>query len=111
MTDEPVTVLVTGPTGETMRRLAETVVEDRLAACVNLVDGVTSIYRWEGQLQADSEVLAIMKTTRDRLPSLQLRVHDLHPYDVPEFIAVPIIDGSAAYLDWVFRSVCDASDE
>jgi periplasmic divalent cation tolerance protein len=111
MSADPVVVLVTGPAGDEMRTLAEQVVSARLAACVNLVDGVVSVYRWEGAVQTDREVLAVMKTTRDRLPALRNRVVALHPYDVPEFVAVPIVDGSKEYLDWMCRAVEDERTE
>ena len=111
MSSDPVAVLVTGPADERMRALAERVVSDRLAACVNLVDGMVSVYRWEGAVHSEREVLAVMKTTRDRLPSLQERVLELHPYDVPEFIVVPIVAGSEEYLDWMCRAVEDAEAE
>jgi len=98
-------VLLTGPDRDTMERLARTLVEERLAACVNLLDGLRSIYRWEGSVEQADEVLAIVKTTRDRLGALERRVRELHPYDVPEIIALPVEGGSEAYLDWVSESV------
>jgi len=108
---DPVAVLVTGPPGSDMRGLAEHVVSDQLAACVNLVEGVVSVYRWKGAVHADDEVLAVMKTTRDRLPALRDRVMELHPYDVPEFVAVEIVSGSEEYLDWICRAVHNESTE
>ena len=75
--------------------------EERLAACVNLLPGVRSIYRWEGEVQDDGEVLLIVKTREDALPALTARVVALHPYDVPEVIALPVAGGSDAYLAWL----------
>jgi periplasmic divalent cation tolerance protein len=76
-------------------------VEGRLAACVNLLPAMESVYRWEGAVETEQERQLIIKTTRDRTASLWERVRELHPYDVPEFIVVPILDGNAAYLRWV----------
>ena len=94
-------VLVTAPDAEVGERLARALVEERLAACVNLVPGVQSIYRWEGSVRSDSEVLLVVKTTADRTAALAARVEALHPYDVPEVLELPIAGGSPAYLDWV----------
>ncbi len=94
-------VLVTAPDVELGGRLARTLVEERLAACVNLVPQVHSIYRWEGKLQEDAEVLLVIKTRADRVAALAQRVTALHPYALPEIIALPVLDGNAAYLRWV----------
>jgi periplasmic divalent cation tolerance protein len=84
--------------------LGQSVVEERLAACANVVPGLTSIYRWEGKLCRDREVLVIMKTRRPRFQTLARRVRALHPYSVPEIIALPVVAGSPAYLQWVAES-------
>ncbi len=81
--------------------LARTLVEERLAACVNIVAGVRSIYRWDGEICDDAEVLLVMKTAADRLEALIARAVQDHPYDCPEVIALPIEAGHAGYLDWV----------
>ena len=94
-------VLVTAPDADTAARLARSLVDERLAACVNLVPGVRSIYRWEGQVEEAGEVLLVAKTRADRAAALASRVRDLHPYDVPEVLELPAVGGSAAYLDWV----------
>lgn len=94
-------VLSTCPDEATARQIAETLVEEHLAACVNLLPGITSIYRWEGQIQHDAEVLVLIKTTAERVSALIARVRDLHPYQVPEIIAVPIQEGLPDYLSWV----------
>lgn len=94
-------VLVTCPDRATATRIAGALVDEELAACANLVDGVTSIYRWEGQVQEDAEVLLIIKTRRARFDALAERVTALHPYDVPEVIACDITAGNANYLKWI----------
>lgn len=94
-------VLSTAPSDGVARRIARAVVEERLAACVNVVPGVTSIYRWDGAVQEDSEVLMVMKTRAERVGELAARVRDLHEYALPEVIALPIDAGSEEYLRWV----------
>ncbi len=100
MTDSLV-VLVTVPTPERATEIARALVGERLAACGNVVPGVRSVYRWEGKVQEDDEVLLVLKTTRARFEALRDRVLALHPYDVPEVIALPVEAGSAAYLAWI----------
>ena len=101
MTDKCV-VLVTCSTLAEARRIARAVVEARLAACVNILPGgVTSVYRWKGKVESARERMLLIKTSRKRLGKLQAAVEQLHSYDVPEFIAVPIVAGSRAYLGWV----------
>jgi periplasmic divalent cation tolerance protein len=94
-------VFVTAPDPEVGRRLARALVEERLAACVNLLPGVRSTYRWAGAVQEDDEVLLVIKTREDRLAALSRRVHELHPYELPELIAVGILGGSERYLAWL----------
>ena len=94
-------VLITAPDAETGAGLARALVEERLAACVNVVPGVRSIYRWQGRLQDDSEVLLLVKTRVERCGRLAERVRELHPYDVPEVVELTAVGGSRAYLDWV----------
>jgi periplasmic divalent cation tolerance protein len=98
-------VLVTAPDAEAGGRLARTLVEEHLAACANLVPGVRSIYRWEGRVQEDAEVLLVIKTTAGREAALCQRVSSLHPYDLPEVLALPAVGGSDAYQQWVRREV------
>ncbi len=100
MTDALV-VLVTTPTPERAAEIARAVVEERLAACGNVLAGVRSVYRWEGKVQEDEEALLVLKTTRDRFEALRARVLALHPYQVPEVIALPVEAGSAPYLAWI----------
>lgn len=99
--DELRTVLMTTPDGETGARIARLLVEERLAACANIVPNVTSIYRWEGEVQESQEVLLILKTTAARTRDLTRRAVELHPYDVPEVLALPVLSGFEPYLDWV----------
>jgi periplasmic divalent cation tolerance protein len=95
-------VLVTCPTAAEARRIARAVVEANLAACVNILPGaVHSIYRWKGKVESARERLLLIKTSRKRLAKLQAAVERMHSYDVPEFIAIPIEAGSAAYLAWL----------
>lgn len=101
-------VLVTGPDRETLEELARTVVNERLAACVNVLGDVGSVYRWKDEVEEADESLAVIKTTEERLEGLRRRVLDLHPYEVPEFVAVRVDRGDAAYLEWVAGAVAGA---
>ena len=94
-------VLSTFPDAETAARIARVLVDERLAACANLVAAVRSIYRWQGAIQDDAESLAIIKTTTDRYPALAARIAELHPYEVPEIIALPLAGGHPPYLAWL----------
>lgn len=98
---EALVVLVTTPTAEQAAELARTLVDERLAACGNVLPGVRSIYRWEGAVHDDAEALLVLKTTRGRFEALRDRVLALHPYQVPEVLALPVEAGSAAYLAWI----------
>lgn len=94
-------VISTFPDEPIAARIAETLIEEQLAACVNLLPGARSLYRWEGRVQVDTEVLALIKTDGVRTEALIARLNGLHPYDIPEIIAVPIMDGLPEYLRWV----------
>lgn len=98
-------VLVTAPDGDTAERLGRLLVEERLAACVNVVPAITSIYRWEEQVETDQETLLMIKTSTGGFEALRRRVVELHPYDTPEVLALDVRDGSREYLDWVLGSV------
>jgi periplasmic divalent cation tolerance protein len=100
MTDALV-VLVTSPSADEAARIARALVEERLAACGNVLPGLRSIYRWEGKVEDEAEVLLLLKTTRERLPALRDRVLALHPYQVPEVLALPVEAGSERYLAWL----------
>ena len=104
MTDR-VVVLVTCENAEEAKRIAETVVSEKLAACVNLVSGVRSCYVWEGKMTWSDEVLAIIKTTKGRYDQLETRIRGMHTYQVPEIVSLTIEDGFDKYLEWIDRSV------
>jgi periplasmic divalent cation tolerance protein len=94
-------VFMTAPNVRESKRLANVLVDERLAACVNVLGGVTSVYRWQGKTEESTEHLLLAKTTQARLPALIRRVKALHSYTVPEIIALPISGGSTAYLSWI----------
>ena len=98
-------VLVTAPEGASAETLARSLVAEGLAACVNRVPGIRSTYRWQGQVQDDAETLLVIKTTAAAYPALERRIRELHPYEVPEVIAMPIVRGSEPYLSWLDASV------
>ena len=101
-------VLVTCPSLALARRIARTVVEKRLAACVNVVRSpVESFYRWKSKLETARESLLLIKTTTARLAQLEREIKRLHTYEVPEFIALPIMEGSADYLSWLAKATAD----
>ena len=105
-TDVPADVLVvlcTCPDAPTAGRLAGELVERRLAACVNVLPEIRSIYRWHGAIQDDGEALMVVKTTGSAYAQLESWLAEHHPYDVPEILALPVARGSAAYLDWVME--------
>jgi periplasmic divalent cation tolerance protein len=99
-------VLVTAPDAATGARIARALVEEGLIACANLVPGIRSIYRWQGRVAEDAEVLLVLKAHASRCEALAARVKALHPYELPEVIALPVVDGSEAYLDWVVAASC-----
>ena len=105
MNTEIVVAFTTCPTPESAETLATTLVSEGLAACVNQLPGVQSTYIWQGKLQRDNEILLLIKTTAGRMAAVETRLKSLHPYELPELIAVPVSVGSTAYLDWVRKSV------
>jgi periplasmic divalent cation tolerance protein len=98
-------VLITCASIAEARKIAQHVVERKLAACANIVPRVESIYRWKGKVERAKETLLMIKTTAARLRKLESEVKRLHSYDVPEFVVIPIIAGSQQYLDWLRKSV------
>jgi periplasmic divalent cation tolerance protein len=98
---EFIVIYVTVGAAEEAGRIARALVEERLAACVNQVPALRSTYRWQGQVEQSNEELLIIKTRRDLLASVEKRVRELHSYDLPELIALPIIEGSLEYLQWL----------
>jgi periplasmic divalent cation tolerance protein len=87
--------------------VAETLVESRVAACVSIVPKVRSIYRWQGKVEREDEALLVIKTTEERTAAVIDRIRRVHPYDVPEAIALPIVEGLPEYLDWIAEQVTE----
>ncbi len=106
--DDVLLVLVTVPDAETGARIGRALVEGRLAACVSLLPGLRSIYRWEGAVQDEPEVLCLIKTRRALYEPLRERIVSLHPYQVPEIIGVAPVAGNAPYLRWIWDSTAPA---
>jgi periplasmic divalent cation tolerance protein len=104
MNHDYVMVLTTLPADADGAAFANALVTARLAACVNLLAPMESVYRWEGEIEQETERQLVIKTSRDRVAALWDRVRELHPYDVPEFLVLPIVDGNDAYLRWVADS-------
>ena len=94
-------VFVTAPDEAAAERIGRAVVEENLAACVNILPGMRSIYRWQEQIEDASEVLMLLKTTTLRIDALRERIVELHPYEVPEFLAVDVASGFEPYVDWI----------
>lgn len=103
-------VLTTVTAGTPAEALARALVDERLAACVNVLPPMVSIYRWRDRVERDSEQQLVIKTTSGRLPDVRARMAALHPYELPELIVLPVVDGDPAYLDWV-RAQTTATDE
>jgi periplasmic divalent cation tolerance protein len=104
MADDCVLVLCTCPSDTVAAEIATSLIEQNLAACVSRVPGARSWYRWQGHLEKDDEVLLLIKTIRERFGELEQAVRRLHPYEVPEIIALPVVAGSEAYLQWIRNS-------
>jgi periplasmic divalent cation tolerance protein len=104
MTDK-IVVLVTAASLKEARKIAQALVKARLAACVNVVPAVESIYRWQGKIESSRERLLVIKTAREVLHEVEGQIRKLHSYTNPEIICLPIVDGSREYLDWLARSV------
>lgn len=100
----PLLVMTNVPDRTVAERIAETLVGERLVACANVLADTHSVYRWEGAVEQASEVTILLKTTAQRYAALEMRLAELHPYELPEIIAVPITQGLRGYLDWVEQS-------
>lgn len=100
-------VYSTAPDRETARKIADALVEERLAACVSMLPGVFSVYRWQGQVETAEETGLMMKTTKRAFAALSARLAELHPYEVPEVVALPVTDGLPAYMRWVAEETAD----
>lgn len=94
-------ILTNFPDETSARKLAKILVEQRLAACVNILQGCTSIYRWQGQIETTGEIPVLIKTTREQYKAVEQIIKSQHPYELPEVIAVPLDNGSPAYLQWI----------
>jgi periplasmic divalent cation tolerance protein len=104
MTDTRLILVTTSPRAEA-KRIAHALVEERLAACVNLIGGVHSVYRWKETVETAEEVLLLIKTQEQKVDAVRTRVHELHSYEVPEFLVLDVTEGSSAYLDWIASCV------
>jgi periplasmic divalent cation tolerance protein len=102
-------VLVTAPNLKTARALARAALENRLAACANILPKIESHYWWQGKLESSAECLILFKTTAARLAALERQILSLHPYQTPEFLVLPILGGNKAYLEWLTASVRPSS--
>jgi len=98
-------VLSTTGSPEEAARISHELVERRLAACVSRIPGVTSVYRWQGVIEESAEVLLIIKTSAEKLPALESALHELHSYEVPEFVVLQVAAGNHAYLEWLLAAV------
>ena len=111
MTSNCVVVLTTVPGDADAAAFCHALVGARLAACANVLPLMESIYRWEGAVQHDAERQVVIKTTRERVAALWKKVRELHPYDVPEFVVLPIVDGNEAYLRWIGESTTPSAGQ
>ncbi len=93
----------------TAEDLAKRLVSSRLAACVNILPGLTSVYEWKGEVERDSELLLLAKTTEARYPALENALRQAHPYELPEIVCVPIVAGLSGYLEWIEVSVAPST--
>ena len=96
-----VLILTTVPAAGRAETMARSLVDERLAACVNVLSTMTSFYRWQGKIEQEEERQIVIKTTTDRVAAVKTRLSELHAYEVPEFLVLPVSDGSTGYLDWV----------
>jgi periplasmic divalent cation tolerance protein len=93
--------LCTCPDQAVAERIAASLLEGKLAACVNILPGIVSMYRWQGEIARDAEVLLLIKTSAERRDAMQQALRDMHPYEVPEIISLPVTAGHQPYIDWV----------
>jgi periplasmic divalent cation tolerance protein len=104
MTDY-IQVVTTTEKKEDARKIAQTLVERRLAGCVQVIGPVTSTYRWKGVIETAEEWMCIIKTRKDFYPELEKSIREVHPYEVPEILAVPVVEGSKDYLEWLGNEI------
>ena len=105
--DEPLLVITNAPDREVAGRIAQALVDKRLAACVNVLGACTSVYRWQGEVEHADEIPMLIKTRSARYPEVEATIRQLHPYELPEILAVEAAAGLAGYLDWIGESVTD----
>jgi periplasmic divalent cation tolerance protein len=103
--DEAIVVLMTAANGEEAARLADMLIGAHLAACVQILPEMESVYRWQGKIERQPEILLLVKTARSKFDDLEREVRALHSYETPEIIAVPIVTGSSPYLEWLSASL------
>jgi periplasmic divalent cation tolerance protein len=103
--DEAIVVLMTAASGEEAARLADLMIGAHLAACVQILPAMESVYRWQGKIERQAEILLLAKTTRSKFEELEREVRALHSYETPEIIALPIVAGSTPYLEWLYSSL------
>lgn len=108
---DAIVVFITAPTQEESKRLADRLVEAKLAACVQILPQMESVYRWEGKVERQAEHLLIAKTTADRFADLENQVRALHSYDTPEIVSFPLAESSPEYLNWLRQSVASSKDD
>ncbi|HEY0365875.1 MAG TPA: divalent-cation tolerance protein CutA [Pyrinomonadaceae bacterium] len=104
MDDDAIIVFMTAANGEEATRLADMLVGAHLAACVQILPEMESVYRWQGKVERQAEILLLAKTTRGKFDELEREVRALHSYETPEIVAVPIVIGSALYLEWLIKA-------
>ena len=105
--NSPIIILSTTGSEDEASKIAEYLVSNRLAACVNIIPSITSVYRWKGEMNSDREILMIIKTDASRFEEIKTAVRNMHSYETPELIAIPIQQGLQQYLDWITESVSD----
>lgn len=108
MTDK-IVVFSTCASPEDAERIARRLVDSRLAACVSIVPGIRSVYRWQGKVEDAAEQLLVIKTSRAAFPALRAEIENVHPYEVPEILALPVVEGSEKYLSWLAAEVGEDS--
>jgi periplasmic divalent cation tolerance protein len=103
--NSPIIILSTTGSEDEASKIAEHLVSNRLAACVNIIPSITSVYRWKGEMNSDREILMVIKTDASRFEEIKTAVRNMHSYETPELIAIPIQQGLQQYLDWISESV------
>jgi periplasmic divalent cation tolerance protein len=103
--NSPIVILSTTGSEDEASKIAEHLVSNRLAACVNIIPSITSVYRWKGEMNSDREILMIIKTDASRFEEIKTALRSMHSYETPELIAIPIQQGLQQYLDWIAESV------